>query len=398
MTVQAGNIIGSNIYREHDKPLYYTGNKVLIALCCFNLCLFYGAKIFYVTINKRRAAEWDAMTKEEREHYLTTTKDEGNKSDLHEYLGGPAICPTTPHPITGEQVPLTFGHEFSGTVEEVGEGVTKFKAGDRVCVQPIIYDDECGSCKEGLINCCDKNGFVGLSGWGGGLSEHVVLPEYCVIPIPDNVPLDVAALVEPLSVGWHAVAISPFKKGDSALVIGGGPIGLSVIQALKAKGCDNIIVTEVSSMRKQYAQDFGAHHILDPTKDDIVARCRELSDNKGVHMAFDAAGVQAALTSAVKAVRARGTIINIALWEKPFQLMPNDMIFRERKWIGVATYVAGDFQEVLEAISSGRMKNVEQMITKRIGLDEVVEGGFKALVKDKDRQVKILVRAGDGEV
>nr|OQO27163.1 hypothetical protein B0A51_05158 [Rachicladosporium sp. CCFEE 5018] len=310
----------------------------------------------------------------------------------------PTICPTTPHPITGEQVPLTFGHEFSGTVEEVGEGVTKFKAGDRVCVQPIIYDDECGSCKEGLINCCDKNGFVGLSGWGGGLSEHVVLPEYCVIPIPDNVPLDVAALVEPLSVGWHAVAISPFKKGDSALVIGGGPIGLSVIQALKAKGCDNIIVTEVSSMRKQYAQDFGAHHILDPTKDDIVARCRELSDNKGVHMAFDAAGVQAALTSAVKAVRARGTIINIALWEKPFQLMPNDMIFRERKWIGVATYVAGDFQEVLEAISSGRMKNVEQMITKRIGLDEVVEGGFKALVKDKDRQVKILVRAGDGEV
>ncbi|KAK6428017.1 hypothetical protein LTR95_015845, partial [Oleoguttula sp. CCFEE 5521] len=296
MTVQAGNIIGSNIYREHDKPLYYTGNKVLIALCCFNLCLFYGAKIFYVTINKRRAAKWDAMTKEEREHYLTTTKDEGNKSDLHEYLGGPAICPTTPHPITGEQVPLTFGHEFSGTVEEVGEGVTKFKAGDRVCVQPIIYDDECGSCKEGLINCCDKNGFVGLSGWGGGLSEHVVLPEYCVIPIPDNVPLDVAALVEPLSVGWHAVAISPFKKGDSALVIGGGPIGLSVIQALKAKGCDNIIVTEVSSMRKQYAQDFGAHHILDPTKDDIVARCRELSDNQGVHMAFDAAGVQAALT------------------------------------------------------------------------------------------------------
>nr|OQO16933.1 hypothetical protein B0A51_13851 [Rachicladosporium sp. CCFEE 5018]OQO27164.1 hypothetical protein B0A51_05159 [Rachicladosporium sp. CCFEE 5018] len=79
MTVQAGNIIGSNIYREHDKPLYYTGNKVLIALCCFNICLFYGAKIFYVTINKRRAAKWDAMTKEEREHYLTTTKDEGNK-------------------------------------------------------------------------------------------------------------------------------------------------------------------------------------------------------------------------------------------------------------------------------------------------------------------------------
>jgi 2-desacetyl-2-hydroxyethyl bacteriochlorophyllide A dehydrogenase len=189
------------------------------------------------------------------------------------------------------------------------------------------------------------------------------------------------ALVEPLSVGWHAVAISPYQSGDSALVLGGGPIGLSVIQALKARGCENIIVSEVSSMRKQYASDFGAHHILDPTKDDIVARCRELCDGKGVHMVFDAAGVQAALNQAVKAVRARGTVVNIALWEKPFELQPNDMIFRERKWIGVATYQKGDFQEVLAAISSGRMKNVENMITKRIGLDEVVEQGFRALVK-----------------
>jgi hypothetical protein len=100
-----------------------------------------------------------------------------------------------------------------------------------------------------------------------------------------------------------------------------------------------------------------------------------------VHMVFDAAGVQAALNQAVKAVRARGTVVNIALWEKPFELQPNDMIFRERKWIGVATYQKGDFQEVLAAISSGRMKNVENMITKRIGLDEVVEQGFRALVK-----------------
>jgi threonine dehydrogenase-like Zn-dependent dehydrogenase len=107
----------------------------------------------------------------------------------------------------------------------------------------------------------------------------VVVPEYCVIKVPDNVPLDVAgkctvcwseeinlsnhktALVEPLSVGWHAVSISPYQRGDSALVLGGGPIGLSVIQALKARGCEKIIVSEVSAMRKQYASDFGAHHI-----------------------------------------------------------------------------------------------------------------------------------------
>lgn len=181
------------------------------------------------------------------------------------------------------------------------------------------------------------------------------------------------------------------------MVLGGGPIGLAVIQALKARGCDKIIVSEVSSMRKQYASDFGAHHVLDPTKDDIVARCRELCEGKGVHVVFDACGVQPALISATRALRARGTVVNIAIWEKPFTLQPNDMIFRERRWMGVATYEKGDFQQVLAAISSGKMTNVEQMITKRIGLDEVVEGGFRALIKDKDRQVKILVRTGPDE-
>ena len=72
--------------------------------------------------------------------------------------------PTTPHPITGESVPLTLGHEFSGVVEEVGEGIDDLKVGARIVVQPIIYDGTCGACKEGLINCCDNNGFVGLSG------------------------------------------------------------------------------------------------------------------------------------------------------------------------------------------------------------------------------------------
>ena len=85
--------------------------------------------------------------------------------DLHEFLGGPSVCPTTPHAITGEKVPITFGHEFSGVIDEVGEGVSdKFKPGNRVCVQPIIYDGTCGACKEGLINCCYNFGFVGLSG------------------------------------------------------------------------------------------------------------------------------------------------------------------------------------------------------------------------------------------
>lgn len=98
------------------------------------------------------------------------------------------------------------------------------------------------------------------------------------------------ALVEPLAVGWHAVKISPFRKGDSVLVLGGGPIGLCVIQALKAKGAQTIIVSEMAQRRKEFAKHFGATAVLDPTEEDVAARCRELSDGEGVHVVFDCAG------------------------------------------------------------------------------------------------------------
>lgn len=169
-----------------------------------------------------------------------------------------------------------------------------------------------------------------------------------------------------------------------------------MLQALKARSCTNIIVSEVSAKRKEFALAFGADAVLDPTSDDIVARCRELCDGRGPHLVFDCAGVQAGLDQAILAVRARGAIVNIAVWEKPFVMNANPMLFRERRWLGVATYLKGDFEEVIAAIAAGKMPDVGKMITKRIGLGEVVEGGFETLVREKDRQVKILVRAGSG--
>ncbi|KAI4131605.1 MAG: hypothetical protein LQ347_002898 [Umbilicaria vellea] len=330
-------------------------------------------------------------------------------TDLHEYLGGANIMPTSPHRMTGESVPLTLGHEFSGVIEEVGEGVDDMKTGDRVVVQPIIYDGTCGACKAGFINCCDKNGFVGLSGAlgrraGGAhrLTQELrdshpglnILGSGWYVPAVHALMCkrltSLLALIEPLAVAWHAVNMSPYTKGDSVLVLGGGPIGLAVIQTLKVKGCDRIIVSEVAPRRKEFAKQFGAHYVLDPTKDDIVARVREICDGQGANVAFDAAGVQAGLDQAILAIRARGTLVNIAVWEKAASLHPNSLVFRERRYMGVATYVQGDFQDVIDAIASGKLQPAD-MITRKISMDEVEEKGFKTLVHDKDNHVKILV-------
>lgn len=153
---------------------------------------------------------------------------------------------------------------------------------------------------------------------------------------------------------WHAINLSPFKKGDSVLILGGGPIGLAVVQCLKARGAENIIVSEPAARRREFAKQFGAHHVLDPTKEDLVAKVRGLCDGRGANIAFDAAGVQVGVDQAILAIRARGTLVNIAVWEKPISLQPNNLTFRERNYIGTATFVQGDFEGVINAIASGK--------------------------------------------
>lgn len=180
-------------------------------------------------------------------------------------------------------------------------------------------------------------------------------------------------MIEPLAVGWHAVKVSPIQPGETALVLGGGPIGLSVIQALRAQGVGLVIVSEMAEKRKQFARQFGADHILDPTKDDVPARCKELSpDGEGPTCVFDAAGVQAGLDSAIDALRVRGTLVNIAIWEKGCQLMPTKILLKEKKYMGVVTYSRGDFQDVLNAISHGTIAPAP-MITKKIKLKDIIE-------------------------
>lgn len=137
----------------------------------------------------------------------------------------------------------------------------------------------------------------------------------------------------------------------------------------------------------------GAHYVINPLKTSLLDQINKLTDNKGVDVAFDAAGVQAGLDEAITCVRARGTVVNIAIWEKRATLAMNEIVFRERSYMGVATFSNQDFGYVLEAIDQGKIKP-RGMITRKIGMHEVEEQGFRSLIEDKDNQVKILVEVG----
>ncbi|EKG15978.1 Alcohol dehydrogenase superfamily zinc-containing [Macrophomina phaseolina MS6] len=315
-------------------------------------------------------------------------------TDLHEYLGGPTFAPVDPHPVTKETIPITFGHEFSGIIKEIGSKVPQglFRVGQKVAIQPTVYCDSCGACKSGVENACYNGGFIGLSGGGGGLSDAVVVPARAVLPLPDNVPLDIGALVEPLSVAWHATeaAKSALTKDSTVLVLGGGPIGLAVVQCLAAKKTKKIIMSEVAAQRQRFAKEFGAHHVLDPKTYDLVAVSKTLSGGDGPDVVFDCAGVPASLVTACNAVKARGTVVNVAIWEKEVPFQPNMLTFKEANYTAVLGYQRRDFEAVIENLANGSLKP-HRMITGRIQLEDLISKGFMPLINEKERNVKILV-------
>lgn len=162
------------------------------------------------------------------------------------------------------------------------------------------------------------------------------------------------ALVEPLAVAWHAVSRSPLQKNDTVLVVGAGPIGLAVVQVLRARGIRDIIVAEVSQQRRLIARTLGASVILDPAEVDVVARVRSMTgDAGGAAIAFECSGVQAGLDTAVAGIRVRGTGVIVSLWEKK-PLIDAFAIVHHEKYVTVAAiYEHGDFEAVIGAIDSG---------------------------------------------
>ncbi|PAD35330.1 butanediol dehydrogenase [Terribacillus saccharophilus] len=307
-------------------------------------------------------------------------------SDLHEYLGGPIFIPVdNPHPLTGEVAPVTMGHEFSGEVVEVGPEVKDYEVGDRVVVEPIFATHG----HQGAYNLDKQMGFLGLAGGGGGLSEYVAVDEELLFKLPDSLSYEQGALVEPSAVALYAVRSSKVKAGDKVAVFGCGPIGLLVIEALKAAGATEIYAVELSPERQAKAEELGAI-VVDPSKvDDTVEEIRRLTDG-GVEVAFEVTGVPVVLRQAIQSTDIGGETMIVSIWEKPAEIMPNDIVIQERSIKGIIGY-RDVFPQVLSLMEKGYF-SAEKLVTKKIKLDEVVEEGFESLIKEKS-QVKILVQS-----
>jgi len=180
-----------------------------------------------------------------------------------------------PHPLTGKTLPVPIGHGFGGTVVEAGDDVDRLEVGDRVAIHPILSCGRCRPCEAGKYHLCERIGFVGVSGAGGGFADSTVVPTANAIRVPDDLSSVEAALVEPLNATIHALRRSTFAPGNEITIFGSGPIGLLLLQSARASGADRAFVSEPVPTRRQLAAEIGATETFNPTATDVVAALDE---------------------------------------------------------------------------------------------------------------------------
>jgi L-iditol 2-dehydrogenase len=216
-------------------------------------------------------------------------------SDIKRYVAG------------HREYPMILGHESAGIIERVGEGVSDTLIGQHAALIPLVPCFECEQCQRGYYSACHRYSFIG-SRQAGAFAEYVELPERNVFVVPDDLPLEHVALIEPSTVARHILALGDFQAGQTAVVLGAGSIGLMIVQWLRILGAAQIIVTDVSDINLSTARKLGAHVALNASAVDVVKEIRARTGD-GVDLTLEASGVPAALEQTVPITRPRGRVV-----------------------------------------------------------------------------------------
>ena len=313
-----------------------------------------------------------------------------------EYCG---ICGSDVHGyLNGIMVPLgtIMGHECSGVVAEVGQGVAGVGVGDRVALKPIVGCGECHWCHRGQYSLCPTalGRAIGITpDHDGAFAEYVKVkyPEQMIYQLPQSISFKTAALIEPLATSLHGVRLSRFKPGDKVVVQGAGTIGLGVIQFLKLGGASRIIALEVSEARAQAAQELGADEVIDPRAEGEGLRDKvfSLTDGLGADVVFECAGVPDSFYQSIFLAKSGGQVMVVGINDKDVAINCFMLVVWEVEMKGVLGYY-DEFKYVIEFLDQGRLRP-DKMISEVIGLDELEEKGFKRLLESPDA-IKILVK------
>lgn len=298
------------------------------------------------------------------------------------------ICGSDLHGMDGSSgrriPPVVMGHEASGVVEAVGEGVTGWENGARVTFDSTVWCGACAFCREGRVNLCDHRQVMGVScdefRRDGAFAEQVVVPARIVHRLPDGLSFEEAAFAEPVGVALHAVHRAGDVTGRSVLVVGAGLIGLLIVQALKRAGATNVIAVDLNRERINLACALGA----------TEGRTPEAARGLQVDLAIEAVGAAPTVSLALESVRKGGRVVLVGNLAPEVPLPLQQVVTRELDVLGSCA-IAGEYPEALEAISSGHIQ-VRPLITAVLPLARGAEAFDRAREADA---LKVLIGMDD---
>lgn len=292
------------------------------------------------------------------------------------------VCHTDLHFIdhgvpTFKKPPLILGHEASGTVAAVGDGVTGWQEGDRLLLPAVYGCGRCGMCRLGRENVCEDMVFFGSS-VDGAYAEYLVAPAHAAIPLPPEIPLVEGAIIaDATTTPYHAVVNrGRVRPGDAVVVIGCGGIGLNCVQIAAAVGAQ-VVAVDIADHKLEWALKLGARAAVNPTAVERLDKELRRLTGGGADVAFECIGNPATQEQAFNALRTGGRLVLVGSSDKPMSLNTGKVMFREIEIIGSLGCRAVDYPRVLEMARQGKIK-VAELVTARFPLDDINQA-FDAL-------------------
>jgi 2-desacetyl-2-hydroxyethyl bacteriochlorophyllide A dehydrogenase len=293
------------------------------------------------------------------------------------------ICGTDLHIFHGAMdqrvtMPQVLGHEMSGVVHELGEGVTDFAVGENVVVRPLAPCGTCPACAAGHSHICHNLKFLGID-TPGAFQSYWTVPAYTLHRLPDNLSLKHGALIEPLAVACHDVRMADVKDGDFVVVLGGGPIGMLVALVAQNVGA-NVIVSEINPYRVSLANQLGVTAI-NPQETNLVELVIEKTNNTGADIVFEVSGSQAGANIMTDLLRTRGLAVIVAIFAKRPEIDLFRFFWRELRLQGVRVYEPQDFDDAIALAASGDLPlddlitDVRPLSALKSGFEDMEQGG-----------------------
>ncbi|MCJ7737844.1 MAG: alcohol dehydrogenase catalytic domain-containing protein [Anaerolineae bacterium] len=291
--------------------------------------------------------------------------------------------------------PLVMGHEFSGIIEALGEGVDAPPVGTRVTVIPHLVCGVCGPCRNEVYNFCEELRCTGAEADGGHV-QYKVMPAQMVLPIADTVSMDDAAMVEPAAVAYHGAKRGDIEPGDEVLIIGAGPIGLFALQSCRALGAGKVYVADLDPWRLELALKLGADGIVNVSQENLEDGLARLTDGcKAIDVFYDCVGQRGQVLDQIIQLARRGTrVVVIGVLQNGYEIphLP-DFVQHELRLSGTTMYTPQDYRDVIRLMGSGEIRT-SGMITHYFNLADVPQV-FEMIEEKSERFFKIMLTVDD---